>query len=115
MIIDSGPLVAIDRGDRVAMATFARAVERGVDLDVSSAVVAQVVRDPVRQHQLGRVLSKIEHHALHESVAIGRLLAATGTSDVVDGHVAVLANGLATHVWTHDRGDLEALGAKVID
>lgn len=50
-------------------------------------------------------------HALDDGASIGRRLAASNTADVVDGHLAVLADRLATFINTTDPDDMMQLGA----
>jgi hypothetical protein len=54
----------------------------------------------------------MDTHALDESVAVGRRLAASGTSDVVDAHLAVVAESLGTFILTGDPSDMSKLGAR---
>jgi hypothetical protein len=45
-------------------------------------------------------------------VTIGRRLAATGTSDVVDAPLAVVAENLDTFILTADHDDMSRLNAR---
>lgn len=118
LILDTGALVLVDRatGRGRALAEELAAVER---LVVSAAVVAQAWRPPgTRRALLARLLSldSVEVAPLDRSVArpIGELLAASGTSDVVDAHVALLGSLHDGTVLTSDPDDLAALGARVV-
>ena len=75
-------------------------------------VLAQVWRDPARQANLRRATRSFEVHALDDSVTVGRRLAESGTSDVVDAHVAVVAQTLGTFVLTSDPDDFQQLNAR---
>lgn len=105
-VLDAGALVAIDRGDQ--------AVHRLIPPDeawrTSSAVVAQVWRDGAKQARLALALKGIEVAPLGDEVdrRIGELLRQARTSDVVDGHVALLARH-GDHVITSDPDDLGCL------
>jgi len=113
MIIDASPLI-VD-GERVNSRLWAiikRAVERGDELHTTHPVLAQVWRNPVRQANLARALRYFEVHALDESVAVGRKLADSETSDVVDAHLAVVAQQLGTFILTGDHDDMMALSAR---
>ena len=113
MIIDASPLI-ID-GERVNSRLWAlikRATERGGELHTTHPVLAQVWRNPGRQANLARALQNFEVHALDESVAVGRKLAESETSDVVDAHLAVVAQQLGTFILTGDLEDMMALGAR---
>lgn len=113
MIVDAGPLIA--DGERVNSRLWAlirRATERGEDLHTTHPVLAQVWRDPARQANLRRAVQHFDVHALDESVSVGRRLARSGTSDVVDAHLVVIAEQLGTFILTSDPQDMEALGAR---
>lgn len=113
MIFDAGPLIA--DGDTINTRLWAlikRATERGEELHTTHPVLAQVWRDPPRQANLARALRAFDIHALDESVTVGRLLASTGTADVVDAHLAVTAARLGTFIVTTDPDDMTTLGAR---
>jgi len=113
LIVDAGPLI-VD-GERLNSRLWAlikRATERDDELHTTHPVLAQVWRDPARQANLARALRHFEVHALDESVSVGRRLAETGTADVVDAHLVVVAERLGTFVLTSDAEDLRVLGAR---
>lgn len=93
-------------------ALIKRATQRGDELHTTHPVLAQVWRDPARQANLARALRHFDIHALDESVSVGRRLAASGTSDVVDAHLAVTAERLGTFVLTADGDDMQKLNAR---
>ncbi|MGH3787417.1 MAG: PIN domain-containing protein [Pseudonocardiaceae bacterium] len=78
-----------------------------------AGVVAQTWRGAARQRATVRLLRARAVHIdpLSEDVAyrLGLLLAKSGTSDVVDAHVALLARRLRATVLTSDPDDLTAL------
>ena len=51
-------------------------------------------------------------HPLDNSVPVGRRLAASDTSDVVDAHLTVVAESLGTFILTTDSDDMANLGAR---
>lgn len=108
IVLDAGALVAIDRGDRETNRVLHRARLGGVR--TSCAVVAQVWRDGARQARLALALRGIDVVPLDEETdrRIGELLRETGTSDVVDGHVALMV-GPGDLVATSDVGDIGRL------
>lgn len=110
LVLDAGALVAVDRRDREVGALLRIAHRQGRRVATSAAAVAQVWRDGARQVNLGRVLVGVDARALDEADAraVGSLLARTRTSDVVDAHVAVVAQD-GDHVLTGDVRDLAAL------
>jgi hypothetical protein len=110
VVYDAGALVAADRNDRVFWLDHRVRLEQGVVPVVPAAVVAQVSRS-ARQVPLRRLLKGCDVTVLAEDGAhrAGRLLGLTGTADVVDATVAVVAADLGAVVLTGDRGDIERL------
>jgi predicted nucleic acid-binding protein len=109
-VLDSGALIAIDKGDR-KIGAMLRVLQRdGVPLHTSAAVVAQVWRDGRRQVNLARILPGVAVDAVDDLTAkrVGELLAANGTNDVADAHVALLGRAHGT-VLTSDEPDIRAL------
>lgn len=113
-VLDAGALIALERGDREARAYVFLAEQGTATLTTSSAVVAQVWRGGARQVRLARFLTSdlVTEIALDpdESRRIGNLAAAVGTSDVVDGHVALIALERDAFVITSDPDDIERWG-----
>ena len=113
MIIDAGPFIVDGENLNSRLwALIKRATERGDELHTTHPVLAQVWRQAARQANLARGVSYFEIHSLDESVTIGRRLAKTGTSDVVDAHLAVVAEGLGTFILTGDSDDMSRLNAR---
>ena len=79
-------------------------------MHTSSAVVAQVWRDGRRQVNLTRVLTGVDIAPLDDVAAkrVGELLAATGTTDIADAHLALLARP-GDVVLTSDLTDIAVL------
>ena len=92
LVLDAGALIAIDRWDRVAGALLRVAQRQGVAVHTSAGVLAQAWRDGARQANLARTLTGIDVIAIEQTSGrrVGELLADSGTSDIVDGHVALL-------------------------
>ena len=114
LTLDSGALIAFERGDRAVIAIVARALERGLTLAVPAGVVAQVWRDGRKQVRLARLLasSVVEIEPLDDARAraAGQLCGATGTADVIDASVALCARARGHGVLTSDPDDLARLG-----
>lgn len=114
LVLDAGALIALERGDREARAYVFLAEQGSAVLTTSSAVVAQVWRGGARQVRLARFLISdlVTEIALdaNESRRIGTLAAAVGASDVVDGHVALIALDRDGIVVTSDPDDIERWG-----
>lgn len=111
MIVDAGPFIDAERVNSRFYALIRAAIERGEELHTSHGVLGQVVRDPARQASLLRALRAFDVHSLDDGTSIGRRLATSNTSDVVDGHLAVLADRLDTFIVTSDPDDMTKLGA----
>lgn len=111
LVLDAGALIAIERRDLSFGAVLLVAQRRGVDVITSSAVVAQVWRGGSdSQANLARQLAGIGQRDLTAADArrVGQLLKESGTSDVVDGHVAVIIRTGDT-VVTSDVDDIALL------
>jgi hypothetical protein len=111
VVYDSGALIAIsDSRNWAAFNAHLRRVARGLVL-VPTVVAAQVVRKPATQARLMRALRGCElvpFTAAHYT-PVGELLAQSGTSDVVDAFVALLAAQAGAAIITSDPGDLGRL------
>ena len=93
------------------MATLLRVLhDEAVPLRTSAAAVAQVWRRGDRQTNFVRFLNGVDVVPLDEPAArqVGALLAISRTSDVVDGHIALLAEP-GGDLLTSDLPDLRAL------
>lgn len=118
LVYDTGALLAAARGDRQMWARHLVALRRMVSPVVPAPVLAQAWRGGP-QPMLSRLLAGCRVHAFGETEArqVGALLAAAGTSDVVDAAVIWTAAQLTAAVCTSDPRDLahlaEALGRQV--
>lgn len=112
-ILDAGALIAFERNDRRVAALVRRARAHGDALVVPTTVVAQVWRDGRRQARLASLLASevCEVLALDDTDAraSGQLLGITGTTDVVDASVAVVARRRGLRVFSSDPDDLRRL------
>jgi predicted nucleic acid-binding protein len=110
VVYDTAVLVAAERNDRTVWAEHRARLEVGVVPTTTAPVVAQVSRSP-RQAQLRRLLRGCEvvPFAENEAHAVGALLARTATADVVDAHLALVADQPAATVLTSDSRDLTRL------
>jgi predicted kinase len=109
LTLDSGALIAAEKGDRRFWALWKEALNRGATVTVPAAVLAQVWRGD--SAVIARVLRGCEVEDLSEEGAkrVGRLLAASRTTDVVDASVVVGAAARRDVVVTSDRRDIERL------
>lgn len=116
MILDSGAVIALARGDSRARSFLLQAVELGVPIEVPVVVIAETVRGGPRDANVNRVLNEIgtvpDAREMHGRIA-GALLAAARSAATVDALVvahAVAAAGGA-RILTGDREDLQRLAA----
>ena len=112
MILDAGPFIDTDRVNSRLFALIKRALQHGEELHTTHPVLAQVIRDPARQANLFRAVRGFTVHAFDDATTVGRLLAETDTSDVIDAHLATLAQMLDTFIVTTDPDDMATLGAR---
>jgi len=109
-VLDAGALIAIDRRDRKVGAMLRVLQRDGEPVRTSAGAIAQVWRAGRRQANFARSLPGLDVAVLDELAAkkVGELLGSSGTSDLVDAHVAllVLPGG---KVLTSDEPDIKAL------
>jgi predicted nucleic acid-binding protein len=111
--LDAGPLIALDRDDRRVVVLLARARETGARVTVPAPALAQAVRRPERQARLARLVRQPTTDVVPldrvDATNVGRLLASSGTADVVDAHVVICARRAGQRIVTSDPQDLQAL------
>ena len=111
--LDAGGLIALDRNDRRVVVLLARARETGARVTVPASALAQAIRRPERQVRLARLIRQPATDVLAlgrvDATHVGRLLAASGTSDIADAHVVICARRAGQPVVTSDPGDLRQL------
>lgn len=111
--LDAGALIAVDRDDRRVTVLLARARETGARLTVPSSALAQAIRRPDRQARLARLVRQPTTDVVPldrvDATSVGRLLAASGTADVVDAHVVICARRAGQRVVSSDAYDLLSL------
>ncbi len=109
LILDAGFLVSVDRGERSAQEFLTAALVHETPLTTTHPIVAQVWRNGTRQARLARFLQSVVIIALDNGPEVGKLLARSGTSDVVDAHLVVVAVQRSEPVLTGDVDDLKLL------
>ena len=113
--LDAGALIALDRDDRRVVVLLARSRETGARVTVPASALAQAIRRPDRQVRLSRLIRQPTTDVIDlgrvDSTHVGRLLAASGTSDIADAHVVICARRADQPVVTSDAGDLRQLDA----
>lgn len=113
VVLDAGALVAFERNDRRVRRLIELAFEHSRPLHVPAGVIGQVWRDGARQSRLARLvksgLLEVRDLDLDEARAAGSLCGISGTADVVDASVALLARRHRAAVVTSDPDDLRKL------
>lgn len=113
LTLDTGALIALERGDTRLQALLDEAHTCAADLVVPAGVVAQAWRDGTRQARLARFLRlpMVVVVALDEPEArtVGALCGRTSTADVVDASVVICARARRQAVLSSDPHDLAAL------
>jgi predicted nucleic acid-binding protein len=117
--LDTGALIALERGERRVIALLNRAVAMpDAVLHVPAAVLAQAFRGGPRQARLARLLGHRQTRVVPLDSAIaqiaGVLLGARGGDDVVDASVVVCARRYRQPVVTGDPQDLRRLDPKLL-
>jgi transcription antitermination factor NusA-like protein len=111
--LDAGGLIAVDRNDRRVAVLLARASETRARVTVPASALAQAIRRPERQVRLARLIRQPTTDVVSldrvDATNVGRLLAASGTSDIVDAHVVVCAHRADQRVVTSHPEDLHLL------
>ncbi len=119
LTLDSGALIALERGNLRMRRLLERAERRGLPVALPVSVLAQCWRGTPRQAQLARYLLADTEHVeivdLEKSSAlrIGLLAGRSGHCDVVDLHVAVCARDRGHAVVTSDRQDIAKINSKL--
>lgn len=115
LILDSGAVIALSRGDQKARAFLARALELRTAIEIPVVVVAETVRGGPRDAPVNRVLKTVGLIPLASEVhgrTAGRLLGSARLSNTVDALVVAHAvNRGGAHILTGDPDDLERLAA----
>ena len=111
--LDAGGLIALDRDDRRVVVLLARARETSARVTIPASALAQATRRPERQVRLSRLIRQPGTGVIDlgqvDAPHVGRLLAASGTSDIADAHVVICARRAGQPVVTSDPGDLRQL------
>ena len=109
--LDAGGLIALDRDDRRVVVLLAR--ETAARITVPASALAQAIRRPDRQARLSRLIRQPMTDVVDlgrvDATSVGRLLAASGTSDIADAHVVICARRADQPVVTSEPGDLHQL------
>ncbi len=112
--LDTGALIALERGDEVVDVLIQRVGEMSdAIIHIPAGVAAQAFRDGGRQVRLTRLLKHPQTHVVpldaRTAFVVGLLLGRRGCSDVVDASVVVCARTHGQGVITSDPDDLRRL------
>ncbi len=116
--LDTGALIALERGEERIDALLARTLGLpDAAIHIPAGVLAQAFRGGPRQARLARLLkhpqtSVVPLDAVLAQV-VGLLLGARGADDVVDASVVVCARSYRQPVVTCDPGDLRRLDSRL--
>lgn len=115
VVLDSGALTGAAEGAVRVRAELALAEQLGVDVHVSSVVLAETLRGHRRDARVHAVLAGADQDPVTPQLgrSAGELLGRTGRDDTIDSLVAVSAEMLGHRVrlLTGDPDDLNALTA----
>lgn len=113
LTLDTGALIALDKGDQQVAALLRVAAQAKVVPTVPVGCLAQAWPGGPPQARLARVLMATGRDDLDEGDArrCGALLARSGTVDVIDAHVVLGALARGDAVLSGDAADLLALAA----
>lgn len=112
--LDTGALIALERGDEVVNALIERVGEMpDAIIHIPAAVAAQAFRDGRRQARLARLFkhpqTRIVALDARTAFVVGLMLGRRGCSDVVNASVVVCARIHRQGVITSDPDDLRRL------
>jgi predicted nucleic acid-binding protein len=115
--LDAGALIAADRNNRRMVVLLARVAETEATITVPATALAQAIRNPQRQVRLTRLIRQPGTEVVPldrvDVTSVGRLLAASATTDVVDAHVVICARRRRQTIVTSDPDDLRKLDPTV--
>lgn len=118
LTLDTGALLALERGHRRLRALLRRAKEQGTAVAVPAGVVAQSWRGGPRQARVAGLLRDV-----HVTVpplddltarAVGLVCGRIGHADIVDAHVALHARQHGHRVVTSDPDDIRAIDPRAV-
>ena len=113
LVLDTGALVALDRGDKRMIALLDRALAQGRTVRVPAGVVGQAWRNGRVQATLARFLrcGEVEIVPFDDQTAraCGELCASANSEDVINASVVILARMRRDPIATSDPNDLRKL------
>ncbi len=117
LTLDTGALIALERGDERVRSLLLHAVADEIPLAVPAGVVAQAWRGGPRQARIARLLADPDVHVVvlddPTARAVGALIARSGHHDVVDISVALCAAERGHVVLTSDPDDVATVDPRL--
>lgn len=117
IVFDTGALIGMERRQVRVWRLVQRMGQERRKIHVPAGVLTQAWRGSPKQHEIAtlRKSGTLVVDPLTERLAleVGSVLAAAGTSDVVDAHVALLARKLRGTVVTSDPDDLARIDSSL--
>lgn len=113
LVLDTGALVAVDRGERRIAAKLRVAQQSGMDLRSTGVVIAEVWRDGRgRQASLARLLKSVDVRPVDRRLGqdAGTLLGQAQAKDAADATVVAVAS-TGDRILTSDPRDIRRLVA----
>jgi hypothetical protein len=109
LLLDAGALIALGRDDRTMWGRLAIADRDRTPIITHGGVIGQVWRHP-RQARLAQALRMLDIRPLDRDLGrlSGRLLAVSGTADVIDAALVALSRD-GDRIFTSDPDDIDAL------
>ena len=111
--LDTGALIALDRGNRRMIALLAEAVKQRRNFRIPAGVVGQAWRNGRTQTNLARFLrtESVEIVSLDAPLArsCGELCGNAGTADIIDASVVLIARERLDIIVTSDPDDIRKL------
>jgi hypothetical protein len=116
-VLDTGALIALDRGDKRMIALLHTALAQGRVFRLPAGVVGQARRDGRVQVTLARFLrsEEVEVIPLDEQLAraCGELCGAANSADIIDASVVILARERRDSIVTSDPNEMRRLDPSV--
>lgn len=113
LTLDTGALLALERGDSRTRALLRRAVDQEIAIAVPAGVLAQAWRGGPRQARIARLVAdpQVFVPPLDDVTAraVGLLCGRSGHADITDVHVALHARQHHSTVVTSDGEDIHAV------
>jgi len=112
LLLDSGALIALARGERSMWVRLKAAHAAAAPPLTHGGVLGQVWRGGPRQARLSQALAGVDIRPLDEDLGrlAGQLLGASDASDVIDAALVMLSSD-GDEIVTSDVNDLEVLAA----